>query len=455
MQPLRPPLPFLVALCVAAPHAPAQAPQWLARTLTPQPAAPGASSLGFDPVRGVGILQTNAWETWSYDGAAWTMRATHQGPSPTFLIGGSCFDSARQCLVFVVGNQSTGLETWEWDGASWARRLVGGMPGRYGFALAYDAARAQTLLFGGSQGSSSGYAELWAWNGTIWAQIGNGGPMPRRGAAMVYDPMHQTVVLFGGEGAIAGQLRRFDDTWEWNGSYWFNHFGVVGPVARYGHQMVYDARRQRTVLFGGSTGQSSPTDTWEWDGTSWQITLPTGIPQYVATAAYDARRDVTIALQLGGTPGTYEYLAGASATASFTTFGSGCAGPAGTPQLAAIAPSLPRLGSGFQMRLTNLSAGLFALPFGVVGFDATTWGGQPLPVSLGAQGMPGCEAWIAPVWSEALTNVQGVATWTIPIPVNQWFLGVDLYVQGGVLVPGWNAAGAVVSNAGHLVIGMP
>jgi len=33
-------------------------------------------------------------------------------------------------------------------------------------------------------------------------------------------------------------------------------------------------------------------------------------------------------------------------------------------------------------------------------------------------------------------------------------LGADLYFQGGVLAPGWNAAGAVLSNAGHARIGV-
>jgi hypothetical protein len=37
--------------------------------------------------------------------------------------------------------------------------------------------------------------------------------------------------------------------------------------------------------------------------------------------------------------------------------------------------------------------------------------------------------------------------------MNAFVLGVDLYFQGGVLVPGWNPGGFVFTNAGHAVVG--
>jgi hypothetical protein len=46
---------------------------------------------------------------------------------------------------------------------------------------------------------------------------------------------------------------------------------VTQPAARYFHGVsyAYDAARQRTVVFGGSTGTAYLNDTWEWDGTRW------------------------------------------------------------------------------------------------------------------------------------------------------------------------------------------
>src|SRR6266496_2944326 len=47
------------------------------------------------------------------------------------------------------------------------------------------------------------------------------------------------------------------------------------PPSRHGHAMVYDAVRQRVVLFGGlSSSGNSSNDTWEYDGTTWTQRTP-------------------------------------------------------------------------------------------------------------------------------------------------------------------------------------
>lgn len=432
----------------------AQNGQWIQRAFATHPSSGGGTALVFDAARSQSLLQTLQGETWTYNGSAWLLRASNQGPPPGVRIGGGCFDTARQQVVVVVGDQSTGLSTWEWSGTAWSLGLVGGLPPRHSFSLAYDQARGQTLLFGGSQGGGGDYADLWTWDGAIWTQIYNGGPTQRWAAAMAYDAARQTVVLFGGEGRVAGQPRRLDDTWEWNGAHWQNHFGIVGPVARYFHAMSYDSRRQRVVLFGGATGQGQLLDTWEWDGIGWQqVIAPTALTA-TPSLAYDSNRGVTVAVSLSGAVGTFEYLAGSTQAATYSPFGVGCAGPAGVPQLAPVAGSLPRLGTTLQLQLFSLPTSLFSFAFGVVGFDATTWNGQPLPASLAPLGMPACSAWIAPAYSEALNNVGGTAGWNIVVPMNMFLVGVDLYFQGGVLAPAWNAAGAVLSNAGHARIGV-
>jgi hypothetical protein len=44
---------------------------------------------------------------------------------------------------------------------------------------------------------------------------------------------------------------------------------VAGPDARNHAALVYDAKRQRLVLFGGHDGERVFGDTWEWDGSKW------------------------------------------------------------------------------------------------------------------------------------------------------------------------------------------
>jgi hypothetical protein len=70
---------------------------------------------------------------------------------------------------------------------------------RYSHAMAYDAARGVTVLFGGAYSNSSGAnGETWEWNGTAWTWRAVSGPAPRDGHAVVYDAARGVTVLFGG-----------------------------------------------------------------------------------------------------------------------------------------------------------------------------------------------------------------------------------------------------------------
>src|SRR5579862_6826043 len=78
-----------------------------------------------------------------------------------------------------------------------------GLSLREGHAMAYDAARGETVLFGGiTAGSFSD--DTWEWNGTVWTQRTASGPSPRSRHAMAYDAGHGVTVLFGGYTADAG-----------------------------------------------------------------------------------------------------------------------------------------------------------------------------------------------------------------------------------------------------------
>jgi hypothetical protein len=134
-------------------------------------------------------------------------------------------------------------------------------------------------------------------------------------------------------------------------------------------------------------------------------------------------------------------------------FGAGCSGPSGVPALGAQAGSLPRLGQTLTLRLTNIPASPFNVPFGILSTEASAWNGNSLPVSLDPYGFTGCQAWIAPQVSYVLVNNNGTASWGIPVPIMPRLVGLDVYMQGAVLVPSWNPGGLVFSNAGHGVIG--
>jgi hypothetical protein len=144
--------------------------------------------------------------------------------------------------------------------------------------MEWDSASQCVLLFSGAENPADGGAEgptptllpdTWLWDGTNWTQVEEGGPAPRFAFGLASDTSRNRVVLFGGANFTTEGPRALGDTWEWDGSAWTQQ-DETGPFARSGHNMTFDAKRSRTVLFSGvpldGQGQS---DTWEWNGTAW------------------------------------------------------------------------------------------------------------------------------------------------------------------------------------------
>lgn len=441
----------LTALLLAASML-AQTSTWVQRTMASPPHS-NNRLLVYDTARSQTLLLADG-ATWVYDGIAWALRSPAQ--SPPNRGGAACCDLLRSCVVGVFGDQSSGLETWEWDGATWQLRATGVVPARGSYSLAYDGARHETILYGGTSNGNDGFGDTWAWDGATWRQLASGGPSPRWGAAMVFDDQRQTVLLFGGMGSYWTQSTYLAGTWEWNGSYWLEHFGITEPSPRTSMSMAYDSRRARTVLYGG-TDNNGFSDTWEWDGAAWMLGQPIASPPPGGggSMVYDADRGVSVMWVDGQPPTTWEYVVAGPVAASFTQFGQGCPGPSGVPTLAAATGSLPHLGTTFTAQLQNLPPSPINLPFGVISLEATTWNGTPLPVSLDPFGFTGCQAWIAPEIGMALANNAGAATWSLAVPLDLDLIGVGFYLQGAVLAPGWNPGGIVFSNAGSGVVGWP
>jgi len=164
--------------------------------------------------------------------------------------------------------------------------------------MAFDSDRQVTVLFDNATGVVS------EWDGIKWLvrTLPNSPPAPRLGAAMAYDSDRHVTVLFGGQEALSSEAR--SDTWEYNGVSWIQRNPMTSPAARYGHAMVFDATRHRTLLTGGldpSTGLNT-ADTWLWDGTTWALEQPaTQLPNLVYHAmAYDAQRAVVVLPYLDG-----------------------------------------------------------------------------------------------------------------------------------------------------------
>lgn len=136
-------------------------------------------------------------------------------------------------------------------------------------------------------------------------------------------------------------------------------------------------------------------------------------------------------------------------TASYTPFGTGCAGNAGTPTLAA--PSLPWFGSNFQVQLQNLPNN--ALAWLAIGFSNTQWAGGSLPFDLGAFGVNGCRLYASGDLVIGTMATGSTATFDIPLMLPS-LIGTTFFNQGLALDPGVNPAGIVVSDAAQGLIGL-
>jgi hypothetical protein len=139
------------------------------------------------------------------------------------------------------------------------------------------------------------------------------GPAPRKDAGVAVDAERGVAVIFGGlapgGGCDGADGTYCGDTWEWSGTTFRRVLPIDpeedgDPTPRFGHVLVGDPLRARTLLFGGkdSSGECDGGNTvfcggtWSWDGASWrrlvdgdESTPPSA--RLEAAAAWDLGRD--------------------------------------------------------------------------------------------------------------------------------------------------------------------
>lgn len=187
-------------------------------------------------------------------------------------------------------------EHWEFDGTAWQQ-----LPSRSlgtAMAVAYDSTRNRILAVGGTTSTRS--LRTFAFSGT-WSDLTPAtAPTPRaRELELVYDAARDRAVLY-----ICGDSSPLvAETWEFDGTDWSLRTRG-GPTPRLRVEMAYDPVRARTVMFGGwRDGPRALAETWEWDGVSWVERLVPAPNERVdhAMAWDDAIGAVVV---YGGGPGT-------------------------------------------------------------------------------------------------------------------------------------------------------
>jgi hypothetical protein len=223
------------------------------------------------------------------------------------LIGGSCNNAQT-----VISD-----EAYEWDGTNWTKTTAILTADRhYGMAAAYDEARRDTVLFGGTLAFGTPQSETILYRDGGWIPIvASDAPAPRSLFGFESDPVNNAVWLVSGstDNGVAGDLWKYQngqftsiiadnapsgcltpntafdtdrkklvvlcassDTFEWDGTAWTSITITDSrkkPTARRFSSMVYDQTLKKTVLFGGFNDPVYLDETWTFDGTSWsQVT---------------------------------------------------------------------------------------------------------------------------------------------------------------------------------------
>jgi len=198
-------------------------------------------------------------------------------------------------------------------------------------------------------------------------------------------------------------------------------------------------------------------DTWEWDGSEWTLRSPaSSLPwRNFSAMAYDWLRGEVVAFggndpRAAQTAETWAYSTPSPAT--YSPFGTGCAGSAGTPSLGAESLERPWTGSVFSVGIGSLPPGSATAVS--LGASNTRWGAASLPFDLTGLGAPGCALYASAEAVMPVTNVAGTATLTLAIPNVPGLAGLTFYNQAFVADPAANPLGVTVSNGGAAMVGV-
>jgi len=225
------------------------------------------------------------------------------------------YDSVRdRMLVFGGFDGARRNDVWQLSlGATpqWSLLATTGTPPsrRYDHAAVYDPVRDRLLIIGGEDGNDVG--DIWALSlsGTpTWSEIVPSGTAlsGRKGHTAIYDAANDRVIVFGGR--LDQTLHT--DTWSLSlgdTSTWTELEPIPTAVGRYRHTAIYDAPRQRMIVYGGHDDVNDLGDVWELaltENGAWSEIVPTGsLPpgRFSHSATYDPVRERMVVI--GGLPG--------------------------------------------------------------------------------------------------------------------------------------------------------
>jgi hypothetical protein len=224
----------------------------------------------------------------TYNGSSWSAATNIDGTnapngvscaSSSFCVAVDSYDNAMLYAPATTYDSDTWLYTASSD--TWTPESPSTKPSaRAGASMAYNAATSQIVLFGGQNGSTYNN-ETWLYTASsdTWTQESpSGPPSARAGASMAYDAATAQIVMFGGQNGSTYN----NETWLYTASNdtWTQESPSGPPSARAGAAMGYNAATAQIVMFGGQNGSTYDYDTWLYNpsANTWTVQSPTTSP---------------------------------------------------------------------------------------------------------------------------------------------------------------------------------
>lgn len=255
-----------------------------------------------DDVWALSLGDTSTWSLVATTGApappAWYSAGVYDSTADRVVVWGGATSSS-------VLNEAWSLElvgTPHWTPLP---NPAAGPSYRYRHSYVFDPVAREMVIFGGNDelGTDLGLNDCWALSlgaTPTWHALPTGLSRPSRrlGASAIHDPLRHRMILFGG---LDHRYAYLDDTWELSlfGSPAWAPIVPAGepPRARAAHTAIYDPIRDRMLVFGGTGDQVYFNDLWAlWlsPAPRWEKLTPLGpspATRHAHTAVYDAQRD--------------------------------------------------------------------------------------------------------------------------------------------------------------------
>ena len=259
--------------------------------------------------RGSSTLR-DTWQLSLAGAPVWAELAPDADAGVGRVVGGGAWDPARDQVLFYGGINPSALNTPRisvldvsatpvWQDPVGATPDAAGPEGRWGAVTGYDGSGDRVVLWGGKDHVAY-YGGIWALDRSVpggeWARVPGGGARP---AVAVYSARATDIagnrVFIHGGGVTSGAFT--SELWSLNlGTGVWTQWPGVGPAARYQHSMIYDALRNRVIVYGGRT-PTIVSDIWAYDlgTTSWSLITalpgPAPVARYAHGATYDSTND--------------------------------------------------------------------------------------------------------------------------------------------------------------------